>query len=316
MLRLLLLMVWQFLVVGATAVPLGLPPTKTASDPAEMIELGRVLFFDARLSANGKISCASCHQPKFGFADPQPVSIGVHGSGSRNSPSLLNRVYFRRQFWDGRADTLEQQAEGPLFSAQEMANTREALVGALKQAKDIEPLWRAAFRDQPISVERIIQAITAYERSLLSGDSDFDRFQAGQISALSDDAIKGKELFFGKANCSLCHSGFLFSNQDFVNVGAGKPNDQDPGRYAATMQGRDWKMFRVPSLRDVALTAPYMHDGSLARLEDVIDLYDRGGAISETKDYRVRPLRLTDQEKSQLIEFLKALTGKSVRTLD
>jgi cytochrome c peroxidase len=133
-------------------------------------------------------------------------------------------------------------------------------------------------------------------------------FSLAPTSALSEDPTKGKGFIFGKANCVLCHSGYLFSNQGFVNVGAGKPNDQDAGRHGATMLGRDWKMFRAPSLRDVSLTATYIHDGSLGGLEDVIAFYDRGGAISENKDDRVRPLLLTDPEKAQLAAFFKALT--------
>jgi cytochrome c peroxidase len=204
--------------------------------------------------------------------------------------------------------------EGPLFSAHEMDNTRASLLTTLQKATDLQPAWRAAFAEDGITVAHAIEAIAAYVRTLHSGNSAWDRHQAGQADAMSPDALAGKELFFGKANCALCHSGALFTNQDFVNIGAGRTGNQDSGRHNVTMQGRDWKLFRTPSLRDVALTAPYMHDGSLATLAAVVDFYNRGGEISETKDYRIRPLKLSEQEKQQLLSFLHSLTGDRTAT--
>lgn len=299
------------------APPAGLTPPKWPAgnpfSPAKA-ELGRLLFFDARLSADHSIACASCHRPEHAFADPRPVSVGVGGrKGARNAPTVLNRVFASRQFWDGRADSLEAQAAGPLLNLLEMANTEADLVQRLSAIKGYGPLFQQAFGDPEITLARITQAIATFERTLLSGDSPFDRFQAGDQAALSPPARRGKDLFFGRAQCALCHSGRNFTNEDFVNISAGRSNPPDEGRFGVTFAKADWRLFKVPTLRDIALTAPYFHDGSAATLEEVIDFYDQGGVVAENKDYRIRPLRLSPAEKRDLIEFLRALTGSSWR---
>lgn len=281
-------------------------------------ELGRILFFDQRLSSDGTVSCASCHQPEHAFADPRPVSLGVHQrKGVRNAPTVLNKDRARRFFWDGRAASLEEQARGPLLHPNEMGNDRGHLEARLAQIPEYRPLFEKAFGPGPVTLERITQAIAAYERTLARRDSPFDRWVQGDKSALTPLQEKGRDLFFGKAACSQCHSGADFTNEDFANVGAGKEDPPDEGRRAVTWRASDWRLFKIPSLREVARTAPYMHDGSLKTLEEVVDFYDRGGEVVENKDYRIRPLNLSAAEKPALIAFLQALSssaGTSQRT--
>ncbi len=275
-----------------------------------LVELGRRLFFDPRLSADGTVSCASCHRPEHGFADPRPVSTGVYGrQGRRNAPTLLNKDRQRRLFWDGRASSLEEQALGPLFSPHEMGNTAASLLERMAALGEYRPLFEAAFGSPEPSVERITRALTAFERSLARRDSLWDLWAAGDKGALHEEAERGRLLFFGKARCHLCHSGPDFTNGDFVNIGAGGRGSPDGGRFEATHQPGDWRLFQTPSLREVARTAPYMHDGSLATLEEVIEFYDRGGDPAENKDYRIIPLHLTEQEKRDLLAFLRALSS-------
>ncbi len=295
----------RLLVLGLLAGALQAGTTEEA-----LVALGRRLFFDPRLSADGTVSCASCHRPEHGFSDPRPVSIGAGGKpGRRNAPSVLNRDRPRRFFWDGRASSLEEQALGPLFSPVEMGNTPEMLLERLANLAEYRPLFEAAFGSPEPAVERITRALAAYERSLARRDSPWDLWAAGDKGALGEQAERGRLLFFGKAHCHLCHSGPDFTNNDFVNVGAGRAQLPDPGRFELTHQPGDWKLFLTPSLREVARTAPYMHDGSLATLEEVIEFYNRGGGPSENKDYRIVPLHLTDQEKSDLLAFLRALSS-------
>lgn len=273
-------------------------------------DLGRLLFFDQRLSADGTVSCASCHQPAHGFADPRPRSQGIGGRlGQRNAPTILNKDRARRLFWDGRADSLEQQVSGPLLHPDEMGNSVAALESRLAAIAEYAPLFRAAFGDPKPAIDRVAKAIAAYERSLARRDSPFDRYRSGDQSALSETQELGRALFFGKAGCSQCHIGPEFTSEEFVNVGAGREVPPDEGRRGVTWKGSDWRLFRVPSLREVARTAPYMHDGSLRTLEEVVDFYDRGGEVAENKDYRVRPLNLSATEKPHLVAFLGALTS-------
>jgi cytochrome c peroxidase len=275
-----------------------------------VVALGRQLFFDVRLSSDGKVACASCHQPGHGFADPRAVSAGVDGQrGTRNAPTVLNKDKQRRFFWDGRAGSLEEQAAGPLLNPLEMGNTREGLEKRLNGMPEYGAKFRAAFGEGAITLERVTQAIAAYERSLVRRDSAFDRWSQGDKNALTAEQERGRELFFGRANCSQCHAGRDFTNGDFVNISAGKENPPDEGRRAVTWAARDWRLFQVPSLREVARTAPYMHDGSLKTLEEVVDFYDRGGEVVENKDYRILPLNLKAEEKKALVAFLHALTS-------
>lgn len=297
--------------------PLGLqagsayvPEDNPMSD--DKIVLGRFLYFDRRLSKDMSISCASCHNPFHGFADPQRTSFGVGLKvGARNSPTVINRLFSADQFWDGRAPDLERQAHGPLTNPVEMAmGSHDEVVERVKAVEGYKPLFRKAFGDDRIDLDRIGKAIAAYERTVLAGDSPFDRYQAGDKDAMSASAVRGMDLFNGRANCKSCHTGFNFTDEQYQNIGVGmdKPKP-DLGRYDVTKNDADKGKFKTPTLRNVTQTAPYMHDGSETTLADVIDFYDRGGIANPNLSPEVRRLNLTPQEKRDLIAFLEALTG-------
>jgi cytochrome c peroxidase len=293
---------------AASDVPLLPPAPGQERDRPAVVALGKKLFFDQGLSKDGKVACASCHRPEYAFADPRPVSEGVGGAkGTRNAPSLINRAYGKRFFWDGRAETLEQQAAGPLRNPKEMGLREEEAEAYVRGSGEYGLLWREAYgADTKVSFEGITRAIAAYERTLVS-PSRFHRWLAGRES-LTEAEERGRILFFGKARCSLCHQGIHLTSEEFLSVGAGKGQGQeDGGRFEVTMRREDWRLFKAPSLNNVSRTAPYMHDGSLRTLEEVIDFYDRGGDIAESKDYRVIPLGLSDGEKRDLQAFLGSL---------
>jgi len=261
------------------SVPLGLDadlniPADNPLTP-EKVELGRMLYFDKRLSADGSVSCATCHNPTMGWTDNQPVSAGIHGQkGGRSAPTVINATYLKVQFWDGRAKTLEDQALGPIANPIEMGNTHEKMVATVLKVPGYQPLFEKAFGGPPTK-ERVAQAIASFERTVLSGNSRYDRFVAGDSSALSDSEKRGKDLFFGKARCVTCHLGPIFSDSAFHNLGVGMgKKTPDLGRYAISRKDRDRGAFRTPGLRDVSRTAPYMHDGSQATLEEVVDFYN------------------------------------------
>jgi cytochrome c peroxidase len=276
------------------------------------IALGKVLYFDRRFSKDRTISCASCHRPYHGFADPHATSEGVGLLlGGRNSPTVINRLFSAEQFWDGRAEDLERQAHGPLVNPVEMAMASHGdVVTRCRAVPGYGPLFAAAFGDAGIDLDRIGKAIAAYERTVLAGDSPFDRYQAGERDALSASAIRGMALFEGKANCRVCHAGFNFTDESYHNLGVGmdaaKP---DLGRYEISKDERDRGAFKTPTLRNVSMTPPYMHDGSEETLLDVIELYDRGGVPNPHLSQEIKPLRLTETEKRDLVAFLEALTG-------
>ncbi len=280
----------------------------------EKIELGRLLYFDKRLSLDDTVSCASCHAPEFGFSDGKKTSIGVGGqAGTRNAPSIINRAFSSVQFWDGRAPSLEEQAKGPIINPIEMKMpSHDALVEKLNQIAGYKPLFQRAFGTEVITTQRIVQAIAAFERTVLSGSSPFDRYQAGDQSAISEAAKRGHEIFRDKARCETCHSGFNFTDEKFHNLGVGwdakEGKFKDEGRFTVTGNEQDKGAFKTPSLRAaLTKTAPYMHDGSLATLEEVIEFYNKGGEKNPYLDKDIRPLKLTAQEKADLIEFLKSL---------
>ncbi len=277
------------------------------------VALGKLLYFDRRLSKNMTVSCASCHNPFHGFADPARTSAGVDAQlGSRNSPTVINRLFSADQFWDGRAKDLEAQSHGPLTNPVEMAMTSdEAVVERVKAVKGYAPLFAKAFGDDTIDLDRIGKAIACYERTVVSGDSAYDRYQAGDRDALSPSAVRGLALFNGKGNCKTCHSGFNFSDESYNNIGVGmdKPTP-DPGRSQVTKDDADRGKFKTPTLRDVTQTAPYMHDGREATLAAVIDFYDRGGIGNPNLSKEIKPLKLSAEEKRDLVAFLEALSGE------
>lgn len=292
--------------------PVPVPENNPQTDAK--VRLGMQLYFDTRLSADNTISCASCHRPDAGWADPRPVSEGVgHAKGTRNAPTVLNAAYHPAQFWDGRAATLEEQALGPIQNPVEMQMTMPMAIERLKSIPGYVKQFREVFGSDP-TPETIAKAIAAFERTIVSKNSPYDRYLAGDRTAMSPAAVRGMKLFNGKAHCSACHSGPNFTDGKYHNVGVGYVNGKfaDEGRYVVTKNPKDRGAFKTPGLRSVALTAPYLHDGSEKTLEDVIEFYNRGGNPNPYLDKLMMPLHLTPQEKRDLVEFLKALTGEPV----
>lgn len=295
--------------------PAGLPPLSWPSNnpySAAKVELGRYLYFDARLSADETVSCATCHSPKFAFTDGAAVSTGIKGQkGGRSAPTVINRAYALAQFWDGRADSLEDQAKGPMQNPIEMGNTHAAIVTRLKGIAGYRPLFAKAFGSEEIDIDRVAKAIACFERTVLSGNAPYDRYKRGDKSAMTAEQVRGMSVFFEKAKCDRCHEGANFTLNAYANLGVGtdKP-DPDVGRYAVTKDPRDWGVFKTPTLREIEHTAPYMHDGSLKTLADVVEFYDKGGIPNRNLDPTVKPLHLSAAEKSELVAFLKALSGE------
>jgi cytochrome c peroxidase len=295
------------------AVPQGLSslPDAPADNPITeaKIQLGQRLFSDPILSVDGKIACATCHQPDHGFASPARVATGVFGQqGRRNVPSLLNRGYGRYFFWDGRATTLEEQAAGPMSSPLEMGSTMEAIVKRLQARDDYRLAFRQVF-SADITKDNLVRALAAYERSLLLANSRVDRFRAGAVDALNEHERHGLWLYESRGGCWRCHSGPNFTDEEFHNTGIGwNAQPADRGRYEVTGKDADRGRFKTPGLRGLAKTAPYMHDGSLASLEDVVAFYDRGGNTNPNLDRALKPLGLSEQDRQDLVAFLKALS--------
>jgi cytochrome c peroxidase len=297
------------------AVPLGLMPVQYPREnpySAAKAELGKLLYYDKRLSADNTVACATCHAPASGFTDNAPVSTGIRGQkGGRSAPTVINRAYSLNQFWDGRAATLEEQAKGPIQNPIEMGSTHEAVVAKLRGIAGYKPLAAKAFGTPELTIDHVAQAIATYERTVLSGNSAYDRYKAGQKNAMNASQVRGMGVYFDKAKCDQCHEGVNFTLNAYHNLGVGtdKP-EPDAGRSAVTNNPADWGAFKTPTLRDIARTAPYMHDGSLRTLEEVVDYYDKGGLKNKNLDEKMKPLNLTAQEKKDLVEFLKALNGE------
>lgn len=302
------------------ALPVGLQPVPWPADnpySARKAELGKLLYFDKRLSSDGTVSCASCHQVASGFADHTRVARGIEGrKGSRNSPTLINTAYQQHLFWDGRAGSLEEQAKGPIANDREMTLAATADDAHRQCQERIQTIagyrtfFKEVFGSEDCSVDDIAKAIATFERTLLSGNSPYDRYMAGDKTAMTPEQIEGF-MIFKKAACIACHRGFNFTEGRFANIGVGmdKPTP-DVGRYAITKDPKDWGAFKTPTLRDVSRTYPYMHDGSLATLEEVVEYYDRGGIPNKKLDSLIRPLGMTPEQKKALVSFLRALDGE------
>ena len=302
------------------------------------IELGRQLYFDTRLSKNSTVSCASCHDPSMGYSAHTKTGIGIDGqAGGRNSPVAYNRILSGKQFWDGRVDSLEAQAVGPIANPIEMGFTHEGVVKRLASIPVYAKQFERVFGG--VTIDAVGQAIAAFERVIVTAPSPYDYneqwrpFQdlepedleddpelaelyaaakAGvEAHPMSDSAKRGREIFFTeKGNCTACHVGANLADEKYHNIGVGMDKEKpDVGRFAVTEDEKDYGAFKTPTVRNVALTAPYMHDGSVATLEEVVEWYDKGGHPSKHLSEKIRPLKLTDQEQADLVEFMKACTG-------
>jgi cytochrome c peroxidase len=308
------------------------------------IELGRQLYFDTRLCSDNTISCATCHHPQEGFSRHTKTGVGIGGQkGGRNSPVSYNRILSDAQFWDGRAASLEAQAVGPIQNPIEMGNTHELCVETLKAIPGYVMQFEKIFPDKKLTIDTVGMAIAAFERTLVTGPSPYDYHEAYkrftsleaedlvdlkqdspetyaqyedlkskvQFNPMSDSAVRGFELFFSKrVGCSACHVGANLADEQYHNLGIGMAaKEPDLGRYAETKVEKDKGAFKTPTIRNVALSAPYMHDGSLATLEEVVEHYNKGGDKNKWLSDKIVPLKLTPQESLDLVEFMRACTG-------
>jgi cytochrome c peroxidase len=287
------------------AEPAGLPPiTHPANNPPtpEKIELGKQLYFDPRLSVDNTVSCATCHDPDKGWSNGADVATGVGGQkGGRNSPTVINSAYYKLQFWDGRAKSLEDQALGPIQNPIEMNMTLDAVTAKLNAIPGYKDQFQKVYKTD-VTPEGIALAIAAFERTVLSGDAPYDKFKAGDKAALTEGAQRGMKLFFGKANCSACHSGASFTDSAFHNIGL---DSADVGRQAISNLPGDKGAMKTPTLREIARTAPYMHNGKLATLEEVVAHYNKGGNGNPNQDEEIYALKLTPEEQADLVLFMK-----------
>ncbi|HEU4949789.1 MAG TPA: cytochrome c peroxidase [Candidatus Deferrimicrobiaceae bacterium] len=319
--------------------PLPAPPSPPENPTTpEKVELGKMLFFDRRLSGDGTMNCATCHDPETGFADALPISLSYPTTRNwRNSPGLVNAAYRKTLFRDGRSASLEEQSLFPMMSPFEMNRNLDYLEEVLKTVPAYVEAFRSIFGGE-ITRQRAAMAVAAFERTLVSRDTPLDRHLHGERGALTAKQRAGLELFTGKAGCSACHNGPNLTDERFHNLGV--PDDpkakedprvlatarfvgkvsglpafrtlsEDPGRFLVTKDPADWKAFATSPLREVASTAPYMHNGALGTLEEVIDFFDRGGGGDPKKSPLLRPLGLSKEEKESLREFLATgLSGK------
>jgi cytochrome c peroxidase len=308
-------------------VPLAPPPlgmefyfaeARTAPDP-KSVRLGRWLFFDTRLSGDGTVSCATCHKPEHAFSEATPVSSGIRGQkGTRKAPTFINQAVTLQPhfFWDGRAGSLEDQALGPIANPIEMGSSHETMVATLARVQGYKPYFKEVFGTDEITKERVAKAIADYERTRVSGNAPYDRWrQKKDANAVSAAAKQGHDLFFDKAGCSSCHLGSNFTDSAFHNLGVGwNPDTQtfaDEGRFVVTKDPKDRGAFKTPTLREITKHPPYMHDGSMATLREVVEFYNRGGNANPWLDPKMK-LReqLTEAEIDALVAFLESLEGE------
>jgi len=310
--------------------PLPEPPLGSPADWAAVpwvtpakVRLGRWLFFDTRLSADGTLSCASCHQPSLAFSQPTPRSTGIRGQqGTRKAPPILNAAFpvYPAFFWDGRAASLAEQAKGPIANPIEMGHTLDGAAAAIRGVAGYRPWFREAFGDERVDIDRIAEAIAAYEATRLSGNSRADRFDAGDATALTAAEQRGRALFFGRGACATCHLGPNLTDGQFHNVGIGwrepppgappERGFEDLGRAAVSHDPRDTGAFKTPTLRDCSRHAPYMHDGSVATLREAVALYRTNGQANPWKSEKLRAGPLSWEDVDDLVAFLGALDGE------
>ena len=300
--------------------PLGLPELPVPEDNRlthGKVELGKQLFFDPRLSRDNTISCAACHDPTKGWSNGQRFATGIDGQVTgRSVPSLINTGYQHAYFWDGRVETLEQLVPHPIEDPTEMGLPMEQLVAKLNEIPGYQQQFREVF-DDDARPENITQAIASFVRTIVSANSPYDRFRAGDLSALSPAARRGHDVFFFRANCSACHRGPNLTDGKFHNVGIGMDApDPDLGRIAVNKDPMHTGSFKTPTLRDLSRTAPYMHDGSFETLEEVVDYYNQGGFMHGHLSGKINTLLLSDKEKVDLVVFLEeGLTSNSYPTV-
>ena len=326
--------------------PLGLTTPLAEVIPADnpltraKVELGRQLYFDPRLSQDGTVACATCHHPDLGWADGKPVSTGIKSQkGGRSAPTIVNRLLGPTQFWDGRAASLEEQALGPIANPIEMGFTAEEAVARLNSIEGYALQFEAVFGG-PATPERMAKALASFERTVVSGGSKWDYHEQAlpfldyepedgdepeflakmrrvladeEKHRLSESALRGRDLFFGKAQCSACHVGQDLTDESFHNLGIGmEAKEPDLGRFVVTKVEKDKGAFRTPSVRNIALTAPYMHDGSLKTLREVVEHYAKGGTKNPWLSEKIFPLDLGEQDKQDLVTFMEeGLTGQT-----
>ena len=309
--------------ISTSKVPMGFEgiPKAPADNPTtlEKANLGRRLFFDPILSTNGTVSCATCHQPEHGFASPEPISIGIHGrKGTRNAPTVLNSVFGTTFSWDGRDDSLEQQALGPLKSETELGGDLEAVVANILKDRSYVDAFVSVFANgksseptEIVTIENVAKAVACFERTLVTGNSMVDRFRNSEYTALSKSARQGMWIFESRGGCWKCHSGANLTDGEFHNTGVQIAGEQrDLGRMKHTSDEQHKFQFKTPTLRNIENTAPYMHDGSVKTLRKVVEFYNKGGEPKDPLlDEKMEPLNLSEKEIEFLVDFLKAFTG-------
>jgi len=295
---------------------LGAPPEPEDNrGTPERIELGRALFFDPRLSGNGTLSCGTCHNPALGWSDGLRTGVGINGTVlGRATPTVVNTAYNTQFMWDGRKKSLEDQALGPMKTPEEMKTDFGAAIKLLNSVAGYREMFAKAYPGEPISEDTVAKAIAAFERTVVSRDSRFDRWVQGDRSAITAQEWRGYQVFKdpAKGNCAVCHSAPNFTDNGYHNIGiAHAPGAEDAGRYKirplAVLKGA----FKTPTLRDVELTGPYFHNGTAATLAEVVDHYARGGDDRSNVSKDVRKLDLSEQDKADLVAFMKALTGST-----
>ena len=273
----------------------------------EKAALGKMLFFDTRMSRDKNLSCASCHNPSFGWEVPFAKAIGAGGKPlGRHAPTALNRAWSKNLFWDGRAPTLEAQARGPIEAKVEMDLPLPTAVSRLKEVQGYVAAFGKAFPQEGLTEATVLKAIATFERTIVTGDTPFDRWLRNDSKAMPESAQRGFALFTGKGNCSGCHSGWNFTDDKFHDIGL---VTADPGRMGITKADADGYAFKTPSLREIAARAPYMHHGELATLEAVLAHYIAGGVARPTRATLVRPVALNGQEVQDLVAFMRALSS-------
>jgi cytochrome c peroxidase len=273
----------------------------------ERVQLGKRLFFDPRLSGSKRMSCATCHNPALEWSDGLPTAIGQQDKVLlRATPSLLNTAFNHLQMWDGRFHSLEEQVSGPIKSADEMDSSMDQVLTKLRTIPGYVEAFAKAYPGEGITASTLAKAIASFERTLIERQTPFDRWVKGNETAIGPSAKRGFYLFVGKANCVACHQAPNFTDEGFHNIGL--KNNHDDGRYGVVPIKSTKRGFKTPSLRCVAMTAPYMHNGEYQTLEEVVDHYDRGGDDKQNLDPNIKPLRLSVQEKGDLIQFLQSLS--------